>query len=441
MSRSTVFSSSALSSAAVLFGLTSSSLVAETSPTRAAAEVALVLSSDKPSLSTFNFLASGLSFSLLLGRLIDLGESVFFTGMVDGLAGVGLRGVRDLSTLEGVVGAAVEVEATLGDFGVVFTAALGVVRVAALAVEGVVFGDAFADVVLVEVGVAFDGVETVFLTVFAAALGVVLAAATFAAAALGDPVAAVLVRLAVVTPCVLVAVVARAVVVRPVPASPPVLAAVAEPLLPIPTDLVVVVDGFVPVVPVDGLLVGLLAAVEAGFFAAAAVPVFFGADVEDASSFSFPCFFFSSISLRLSAAASFFCCSFSFLSSNFFFFSCSCCSLSLLAFSIFSFMASEPLALDAAFLVVEGLAVAAPALDLVGLADFLVPAVPVREVRVLYVQTHTCACLFVYTTASYFSRQPRRQEYVPGFFVFTSAAGAGTEPPLLDAMLRRSPLF
>ena len=372
MSRSTVFSSAALSSSLVLFSSEKSSFIADTSEL-----VTLSVSSDVLPSSTLDFLAFGLSPSAPLGRFADRGESIFFfSGLevfafVTPVAPAVLRGVvRVVSVgfgLDGVVGVAVAVGFALvadrgvvvADRGVVVLAAvcLGVVRVPVpLVADGVVLvvveGDAFA-----EVGGAlattFGVVDTGFFTGLAVP-GDFVVGACFAAAALGDAEAAVvLVLLAVVTPCVFVAAVGR----------PTAVGLVA------PADFgVVAVDGFVPAVPVDGLLVVVFFATGAVFLAAAA----------EATTFSLACFFFSSSSFLLSAAASFFCCSLAFLSSILFFLSSSCCSLSFLAFSIFSFTASPlaawPFLLAAAGLVapVEVLAFAV-AVELTG---FLVPVAP-----------------------------------------------------------------
>ena len=373
MSRSTVFSSAALSSSLVLFSSEKSIFIAETSEL-----VTLSDSSDVLPSSTLDFLAFGLSPSAPLGRFADRGESIFFFNglevfaFVTPLAAAVLRGVvRVVSVgfgLDGVVGVVVAVGFALvadrgvvvADRGVVVLAAacLGAVRVpvVVLIVDGVVLvvveGDAFAEVGRVLVA-TFGVVDTGFF-IGLAAPGDFVVAACFAAAALGDAEAAVvLVLLAVVTPWVFVVAVGR----------PTAVGLVA------PADFgVVAVDGFVPAVPVDGLLVVV-------FFATGAV---FLAAVAEAATFSLACFFFSSSSFLLSAAASFFCCSLAFLSSILFFLSSSCCSLSFLAFSIFSFTASplaaEPFLLAAAGLVapVEVL-VFAVAVELPG---FLVPAVP-----------------------------------------------------------------
>ena len=76
-----------------------------------------------------------------------------------------------------------------------------------------------------------------------------------------------------------------------------------------------------------------------------------------AARFSFcscSCFFFSSISLRFSAAASLFCCSRARWASIFFFLSNSCCSLAFFAFSIFSSNAALEAVLLASATVVLG---------------------------------------------------------------------------------------
>ena len=167
-----------------------------------------------------------------------------------------------------------------------------------------------------------------------------------AAVALTPVVLVVPVRLAVVAPWVLGAVVRLTpVLVAAVVFAASVVAVFAPVVAPVeglPPVEVVVLDA----VLVTAVLVALVAVVVLVVFFAGpvpAAPVLFREPpllAEEASNFSFSCFFFSSISLRFCSAASFFCLSFSFLSSIFFFFSSSCCSFNFFALSSLSLMAS-----------------------------------------------------------------------------------------------------
>ena len=239
-----------------------------------------------------------------------------------------------------------------------------VVLVVACGLDGV-FGD--------EVGVVFDfGVEVIDLVPdvgrvgvaifeaagfvtgeFLAELGALRVAGFLAAmapvvfvvgalAVLGPVVPVGPVRLAVVAPCVLVVVVrlTPTVFVAPADLAESVVAGFAPPVVPddgLPPVVVLVTVVLVVLMVVETVVVFL---VEPTPDAPALLLVPPPTLPEEATSLSFSCFFFSSISFLFCSAASFFCLSFSFLSSIFFFFSSSCCSFSFFALSSLSLMAS-----------------------------------------------------------------------------------------------------
>ena len=244
--------------------------------------------------------------------------------------------------LVGVLGEELATNFEAGDFGVdVFAPGLVADLVPDVGRVGVAIlddGAGLAGVVLAELG----ALRVVVGFLIAVVLVVV---ALVAAADLTAVVVVVPVRLAVVAPCVL------GVVVRFIPptfADPAALAISVVGLAPtvVPDESLDELVVFKMVDFVTVVLTVLVVVVAPVIFFAGptpAAPVLFRVPPplpDEASNFSLSCFFFSSISLRFCSAASFFCLSFSFLSSIFFFFSSSCCSFSFLALSSFSLIAS-----------------------------------------------------------------------------------------------------
>ena len=241
--------------------------------------------------------------------------------------------------LVGVLGEELATNLEAGDFGLdVFVPGLVADLVPDVGRVGMAIlddGAGLAGVVLAELGAL-----RVVVGFLVAVVRVVVA--LVAAADLTAVVVVVPVRLAVVAPCVLGAVVR---LIPPTFVAPAALAvSVVVDLAPavVPDESLDELVAFKTVDLVTVVLTVLVVVVVVVFFAGPtpAAPVLFPPLPDEASNLSLSCFFFSSISLRFCSAASFFCLSFSFLSSIFFFFSSSCCSFSFLALSSFSLIAS-----------------------------------------------------------------------------------------------------